>query len=131
MMTPPPNVKVYDWSTSIFWFDEDGILHSVSKSTNRVSIEEAKSQIEEFKKMVGDKKVCFLADATNSSETTKEVRDYAASEFPKLFKALAIISSSPLGKMLGNLFFKLKKQPYPVRMFNNENEAREWLKQYL
>lgn len=131
MIAPPPDTKVYDWNSSVFWFDEEGILYSVSKKTGTVSIDEAKREIEAFKRIIGDKKVCFLADATNTSETTKEVRDYAASEFPKLFKAIAIISSSPLGKMLGNLFFKLKKQPYPVRMFNSEKEAREWLKQYL
>ncbi|MGQ0829168.1 MAG: STAS/SEC14 domain-containing protein [Bacteroidota bacterium] len=130
-MEPPKNAKVYDWETSAFWFDEKGILCSVSKKVPPLSMNDTIRNIEEFKKIIGDRKICMLIDVTNSSESTREVRSYAATEFPKFIKAIAMISSSALGKMLANLFFTLKTQPYPTKMFNNENEAREWLKQYL
>jgi len=130
-MQPPENVKVYDWPTSVFWFDEDGILCSVSKKSSPQTLEQAIKTIEEFKKLIGEKKICMLAEASNSGESTKEVRDYAAIEFPKFIKAIAIISKSALGKMLANLFFNIKSQPYPTKMFNDEKEAKEWLKQYL
>jgi hypothetical protein len=42
-----------------------------------------------------------------------------------------MISNSQLGKMLANMFFNMKKQPYPTKMFTDETEAKEWLKQYL
>jgi hypothetical protein len=130
-MEPPKGVKVYDWPTSTFWFDENGILCSIAKKTPIQSLEEVKKTIEEFKKVIGDKKVCLLSESTNSSESTKEVRDYASLEFPKFIKAIAVISKSALGRMLANLFFSIKEQPYPTKMFTDENEAKEWLKQYL
>lgn len=130
-MEPPKNAKVYDWPTSTFWFDEDGILCAVSKKIPPQSLEEAKKTIDDFRKLVGDKKICLLSESTNSSESTKEVRDYAAVEFPKFIKAIAVISKSALGRMLANLFFSIKEQPYPTKMFNDEKEAKEWLKQYL
>ncbi len=130
-MQAPENVKVYDWHTSVFWFDEDGIFCVISKKSPAQTLEEAKKDIENLMEIIGQKKVCMLVDATNSTESTKELRDYAAVEFPKFIKAMAIVSNSALGKMLANLFFNIKSQPYPTKMFNDENEAREWLKQYL
>jgi hypothetical protein len=77
------------------------------------------------------KKVCMLLDVTHSSETTREVRDFAAEELPKITKAIAMVSGSALGKVLANLFFLLKSHPYPVKYFTDETEARVWLRQYL
>jgi hypothetical protein len=130
-MQPPVNAQVYDWETSTFWFDENGILCSISKKSHPLSMEDVERTVEEFKKLIGDKKICMLIDVTNTVESSREVRDYAAAEFPKFVKAIAMVSKSALGKMLANLFFTLKAQPYPTRMFNDEKEAKEWLKQYL
>ena len=130
-MQPPENVKIYDWSTSTFWFDEDGIFCAISKKTPPQTLEESKKSVDDLMKVIGEKKICMLIDVTNSGESTKEVRDYAAVEFPKFIKAIAMVSKSALGKMLANLFFSIKSQPYPTKMFNDENEARQWLKQYL
>jgi stage II sporulation SpoAA-like protein len=131
MIKVPENVKIFDTKTSTFWFDEDGILYSISKKVKPQSLEETKQLLEEFRSIIGNKKVCMLLDVTNSSESTREVRDYAAEEFPKLVKAIAMVSESALGKMLANLFFRIKTQPYPTKMFNNEQEAKDWLMQYL
>jgi microsomal dipeptidase-like Zn-dependent dipeptidase len=130
-MQPPKDAQVIDWDTSLIWFDEDGVLCSVSKKAPKQTLEQVKKQLEDFRKIIGDKKVCLMIDVTNTTESTKEVRDFAAKEFPKFVKAIAMISSSALGKMLANLFFTVKSQPYPVKMFNDEKEAKEWLKQYL
>ncbi len=130
-MTPPENAKIMEWPTSTSWFDEEGILCSISKKAPRQTLEETRQSVEEFKKITGNKKVCMLADVTNSTETTKEVRDYAAEELPKMIKAIAMLSKSALGKMLANLFFSVKSQPYPVKMFTDEQEARTWLRKYL
>ncbi len=130
-MKPPATAKIYDWETSTSWFDEDGIFCSVQKRVKVQSFEETKKAFDVFRKTVGTKKVCMLVDASEAGESLKESRDYAAQEFPKMIKALAIISNSSLGKMLANLFFKIKSQPYPVKMFSNDLEAKEWLKQYL
>ncbi|MDQ3110209.1 MAG: hypothetical protein M3R17_09970 [Bacteroidota bacterium] len=130
-MVPPQNAKVFDLPTSILWFDESGILCSVAKKVPPQTVAEAKKSMVEFAKITGGKKVCLLSDSTDSPPVDKEMRDYAAEIFPEIVNAIAVMSKSALGKMAANLFFALKKPPYPVRFFDDENEAKEWLKQYL
>ena len=130
-MTPPDNIKVTELHGSTIWFDENGILCSVAKKVPQQTMEEAQVALAELKKITGGKKVCMLSDNTASPPVNKEMRDFAAQVIPDLVKAIAIISRSSVGKMAANLFFKLKKQPYPVKFFDDEQEAKQWLKQYL
>jgi hypothetical protein len=44
---------------------------------------------------------------------------------------MAIVTSSPLSRMMANLFFSFKPPQYPVKMFQNEKDATEWIRQYL
>lgn len=130
-MEIPKNLDLIETATSTVWFDENGICCSVSKKHPPQSLEETKKAVEDFKKLTNGKKICMLLDITNSTPSSKEVRDYAAEEMPNLVIAIAMISQSPLGRMVANLFFGLKPPPYPTKMFSNEKEAKEWLKQYL
>ena len=131
ILEPPKNAQLMDTKTGTSWFDENGILYSISKKSGPLSMEETMKITEDFKKMLNGKKVCMLVDVTNSNETDRETREYAAQEFPKITKAIAMVSKSALGKMLANLFFTIKEQPFPTKMFNTEAEAKERLKQYL
>ena len=132
MMEPPKNTEVHDHLESIWWIEEDGILCSVSKKNAPQSTrEQSIAQLENLKKVTGDKKLCMLLDITYARPTKREDREFAAEELAKIVKAIALISNSALGKMVANLFFNLKPPPYPAKMFTAEPEAREWLKQYL
>jgi hypothetical protein len=130
-MVPPENVQVVEFPTSTMWFDEHGILCSISKKVPQQTVEEAKKTMEDFIKLTGGKKVCLLSDSTDSTPSNKEMRDYIAEVIPEIAKAVAVISRSAVGKMVANIFFSIKKQPYPIKMFDSETEAKEWLKQYL
>ena len=132
MMTIPAGAKTIGLPGFTLWFDQEGILCALSNKVPMLRLEEVKEVVALLKGYLGDqKKVCMLLDVTHSSETNREVRDFAAAELPKITKAIAIVSHSALGKMLANLFFSLNSQPYPVRYFTDETEARAWLKQYL
>src|SRR5437879_4825650 len=102
-MEPPKNTEIIESPASTSWFDENGILCSITKKTEPQTLEQTKTAVEDFKKRLNGKKVCLLIDSTHSSESSKEVRDYVAMEFPKFVTAMAVISSSELGKMLANL----------------------------
>jgi hypothetical protein len=130
-MVPPKDAVVHDLPTSVIWFDEDGVLYSVAKKVPAQSVEEAKAGIADFMKLTGGKKVCMISDSTDSAAVNKEMRDFAAEVIPQIVKAIAVISRSAVGRMAANLFFSLKKQPYPVKFFDNEVEAKEWIKEYL
>ena len=133
MIALPPDQKtvVYELSNSTLWMDEDGILWSVSKKAPPQTVEQAHKDMEKLRSLVGNKKVCLLADVTHSTEISREMREFAAAELPKIIKAIAMVSGSSLGKMFANIFFRLKTQPYPVKMFNHVEDARKWLLQYV
>jgi len=130
-MVLPENSEVFEFPTSTMWFDENGILCSIAKKVPQQTVEEAKKTMDEFRKITGGKKVCLLSDSTDSAPVNKEMRDYLADVIPEIAIAIAVISRSAMGKMVANLFFSIKKQPYPVKIFTDEAEAKEWLKQYL
>jgi hypothetical protein len=129
-MKPPPDVKIFEGELATFWFDENGILCALSKNTPR-TLEKQKKNYEFIREITSNKKVCLLSDTTTSRPQDKETRDYMAGELPKIFKAMAVISGSVLGKLITNTFLVLKKQPIPIKMFSNEAEAKEWLKNHL
>jgi hypothetical protein len=131
LMGHPKNVVTYDLSTSTIWFDEVGILWSLSRKVPPPTFEQTKSDIEKLRTVIGNRKVCMLLDVTHAPETTREIRELAAQELPKITKAIAMVSHSKLGKMLANLFFSLQSQPYPVKMFNTTEEAKQWLLKHV
>lgn len=130
-MEIPENAKLYDWPTSTMWFDDSGILCSITKKHLPQTLEEAKASLEEYRRIANGKKFCMLADITEATPATKEVKEFAAAELPKLVTALAMLSRSPLSRMIANLFFSLKPPSYPMKMFKSETDAKQWLKKFL
>jgi hypothetical protein len=134
-MEIPKDTKVIDFKTSFLWFDDHGILYSMPKPGVEEPVltrEETQKQMDEFKKLTGNKKVCMILETnSNSKPPKKEDRDFIADQLASVAKAMGIISTSPLSRMIANLFFGLKPPPYPVKFFSNEKDAQEWIKQYL
>ncbi|MDP2387596.1 MAG: hypothetical protein Q8M29_14585 [Bacteroidota bacterium] len=134
-MKIPENTKTIDWQTSIMWFDDEGVLYSLPKPgvpEPELSREETLVQMEKFKKLIGNKKVCMILESnSNSKPPKKEDRDFIADQLNQVTKAMGIISTSPLSRMIANLFFGLKPPAYPVKFFSNEIDAKAWIKQYL
>jgi hypothetical protein len=133
-MEIPANIKTYDMTTSTMWFDQDGILFSVPKpnAPTEQSKEEMNEEMDKFREITGGKKVCMVLETNhNSRPPKKEERDFIAEQLTSVTKAMAIVTSLPLSRMVANLFFGFKPPPYPVKMFSNEKEAKEWVKQYL
>ncbi len=131
MIEPPKDAELIKFKKHIFWFDSNEILYSKSISSDLTSIEDIREFTEYFIERLQGKKVCILLDFSNVSQSTKEIRDYVSSQFPKIALAVAMVSKTPLGRMMANLFFNLKQNPYATKMFDNEDEAKEWLKKYL
>lgn len=127
-MQIPDNVKLYETPISTLWLDSDGILCGISKPTER-SIEHYKFQFEVFKSLLkSNEKHCLLVDAKNQMPMSSEIREYLIVEMPRYVKAQAIISPKHLETSLNSTFLKISFEGFPIRMFNNETEARTWLK---
>lgn len=130
MMNIPKDNKTYEHAIATFWFDELGILHSVSKSGPR-TIEIMSDYIAFVKNLVNSAPVCILTDISHASPMDKDTRNYTAKQLEKVYKAMAILSDTSMGTAIGKIFLQLDGQPYPTAMFSDEEEAKNWLKKYL
>ncbi|MFL5753825.1 MAG: STAS/SEC14 domain-containing protein [Bacteroidia bacterium] len=133
VMQIPENVKTYEMTSSILWFDKEGILYSSPKPgiPPEMNMEEILKEMEKFREIIGHKKVCMVTESSpNSRPPSKSERDFIAEQINSVTKAMAIITNSPVSRMVANLFFGLKPPPYPVKMFSNEKDAVEWIRQF-
>jgi hypothetical protein len=131
-MIPSNNIPIYETPLLNCWMGEDKILYSKSKSAER-SIENYNILFEVYKQISknGTEKIYTLGDITNTRPMSKEVREYISAELPKYIKAMALISNSPMGKEIGNIFKILQDSPYPIRTFENPEDAKTWLKEIM
>ena len=129
-MTPPANAKVYEGELADFWIDEGEILCAISKMVPR-TLATQKANYDLIRQITGNKRVCLLADNTLTYEQDDETRKYMATEIPKIFKAMAVVSRTVFGQAVSDTFLYYHGTPVPIRTFKDEIEAREWLIQYI
>jgi hypothetical protein len=125
---PKDKEIVVESSTTYLWIDEDGILNAVSKDVPR-TLENIRETIDIIKEMIGDKKVCFLADTSNTTYYTIEMREELYGRLNPLFKAVALVPHTHTGKLIGSILFK-RKELCPIKFFDDVREAKDWLKKF-
>lgn len=126
----PENIEKFEGKLGTYWFDEDGILHSVSNKILR-TMENVSANINLIKRISNNTPVCILVYLSRSPQPDKQTRDFVAQQLSSIYKAMAIVSNSSLGSFVINFIFKFQKPSIPMRTFANEKDAKEWLKQYL
>jgi hypothetical protein len=121
---------VYECELSYFWFDENDFLFFRSKDVVQ-TLQKQKKTFEMLKNM-GCHNKSMLLDLTGCSllmydEKTKE---YLAWTLPLLFNAVAVVAKTTLQKVAPTIFLNTMDLSIPMRIFDTEEEAREWLKQF-
>lgn len=110
------------------WFEE-GILCGAYKVEN-VDLESARKATRERLGYVDDKAYLNLVDYRKVRKTDKQARDFLASETPTQgIKAMAVIIDSTIGRVIYNFFIGLNRPPYPMQIFTDPEQAKNWLKQ--
>lgn len=108
--------------------DADGVVHLrfrpdtvlVGENTGEVG----RAHIEAA---AGKPRPC-LADVREVKSTSHEARDVAVSpEVAAIIDSLAVIVDSPLSRVLGNFFIRLRRPEYPTRLVPSEEEGLAWL----
>lgn len=130
-MSPSVMNKVFETPLSTCWFDEEGIFCLLAKPGVPLTKEALTETFSSIKTKEEDHKFCVLGDITDISFPTTEARDFAGEVTPKFVKALAFVTNSDQSRMIADVFFTLKKPTYQVKLFRNEQNAREWLKKFL
>jgi hypothetical protein len=77
----------------------------------------------------GGKRRPLLIDIRKAVPLEAEVRHYYSGQvLVSGFTALALlVDASPLGRMMGNVYFRVARPGIPTRLFTDGAEARHWL----
>ena len=116
-------------SASYFWIENDNIVRIVNKPCAVHHEKDATENILLLREKVKGVPPLLLIDTTHIKSMTREAREvYAKESIDKRVKAIALVTSSTLGRIVANFFFGFNKPEVPIKLFNNDTAAREWLK---
>lgn len=128
-MTRPTDRTIFEGEIADYWFDE-GILVSLSKSPKR-TVENISANVALVKSITNNRKVPLLIYLANSPMPDKETRKFSSEQLPNVYTAMAMVSKPSLASLIMKVLFRFKPPPIPMKNFTNDQEAKEWLKQFL
>lgn len=129
----PRNSNVTKTRTTEIWLDDDGIMYGIMVlPSTRATQDDAIADFEAYAEVSQGIPRPVLGNIQNLVSAEREARVYAAKANSKHFiKAFALVSNSKVGQIIANMFLNFQNPPYPVKFFTNNEEAIEWLKQFL
>jgi len=109
----------------------DGIVEIVFKPCPVHGLEEAGALVTAHNELAQGVPRGVLADLTHiTAPADRHAREhYVSEESARLKIGMAMITPSPFQRMLGNIFFRVNKPPYPCRMFQERGPALAWLRE--
>ena len=104
---------------------DDGLVHvEVLGGVDFVEAD-AKECLAKIDELTGARPACHCVDIRNVKSIARGCRDIFSNGPNTL--AAALIVSSPLSRVVGNIFLGLSKARYPLRLFGDEQSALAWL----
>ena len=124
-------IEVFKTTTSKICKRDDGIIFQKLLPDAIETLETAKEVSDIIEKLSGGEKCLFLADASNIKYMERDARVYYSSseQSKRLYRGVAVISNTSIGKIIGNFFLGFNKPPFPFKMFTSGDEAVVWLKE--
>ncbi len=111
---------------------KDGIVNVHFKERVEITIELQGKLYDIYNEICGDDKKPFLFTASNYVSINKETREHSIimeALYPGL--ASAVVAPSIAYKLIANFYLLINKPKSPYKVFNEEEEAIEWLKTFL
>jgi len=110
----------------------DGIVEVLLKENITISVAMLREQVDVFKAMGDNKKYPMVFVAGKFTVIESDARTFSASaDYNKYSTASAYVLNSLAQKLLGNVYFKIDKPIVPSKIFNVEEEATNWLYQFV
>lgn len=109
--------------------NEANIVFIRLKEKYFIDVEDIKEINKAKNKLVGESchSVIFIPSITSS--ISKEAREFSAQ--PIIFKnaiCKAIVAKNMAHRLIGNFFIKMQNPPVPMKLFNSEEKAVQWVK---
>ena len=125
------DIEVLRKEIAQLWQDEFGIVHISYVPNADVLMADAVRNIEIIAELAQGRKVPVLTDIRNMKTVGRDVRQYSTGpEAQAVVAAVGAIVASPVSRMLGTIWLKIDKPPFPTRLFTSESQALAWLRQF-
>lgn len=121
---------MFEITNAKIWLENNIIFCKYADKTD-IDLEIAKQCVKGRLKISNGKSYPTMIYLTGVKSVNKAARAYLSDEGIQLMTAGAFIVSSPLTKMLGNVFVKINQPKVPAKLFTDEKSAAEWLRSLL
>jgi hypothetical protein len=112
------------------WLRPDGIAVVVWVPRTTALLEDAVACLEATAQVTGGRRCPLLVNMLDTGPQDRKTR----AEWTRrsdLLSAVALVVSTPLSRVVGNLFLSVSRPPFPVRLFDNEASALTWLRDFV
>lgn len=111
---------------------KDGIVYVKYNRDVTIDIELQARTLVAFNEITGKELMPFLFEADLGVSVTKEARDNAITqEEITPCKATAVVVQNIAYAMIANFYMKFNKPKRPYKVFNDKEEAIQWLKTFV
>ena len=110
---------------------EDGIVHVKIRKGIVQTMDDARLNLDTAVALRGGQKRPILIDLRVAEPLETVIRHhYSGTKLSEWFDGLAlVVSGSPFGRMMGNIYLKVAKPYVPIRLFEDPDVASSWLRE--
>jgi hypothetical protein len=112
------------------WLRPDGIVQVVWVPGTTALLEDATATLDAMAQITGGRRSPLLVDMRDTGPQDRATRAQWTKRHD-LSSAVGLIVGTPLSRMMGNLFIRMNKPRFPVRLFDKEAPAVAWLKGFV
>ncbi|MEI6387444.1 MAG: STAS/SEC14 domain-containing protein [Spirochaetota bacterium] len=118
-------------ASTVIWLGEDGILRATGKPGQDVKGADAADLIAAGLALNGGLRSPILVDLRASKSVSRDARRVFEKTGASFNSAVGFLVHSPFSRVLGSFLIGINKPDIPARLFEQENQALEWLKGYV
>jgi hypothetical protein len=111
----------------------DGVITVSIQPSAKQTLDNARENLAAALATRDGKRRPLLIDIRGGQPLDAEVRHYYSGQvLVDGFTALGLlVDASPLGLMMGNVYFRVARPGIPTRLFTNADEANRWLREHI
>lgn len=114
--------------TARIWLGDDDLVHLQPIARREQTLDDARENVAAVAKVCGTKPMPLLIHFEAAAPQTPECREhYLSDEALSTVTAVAIVTNSMLGRIVGNLMIGTHTKGAPVRLFDSLEKASAWL----
>jgi hypothetical protein len=116
--------------TALVWREPEMLVARFLPGAD-VDLADARECLAAGARLTDGRAVPVLVDLRPIRSQTAEARAHFASVHTRrVATAVALVIASPVSRVIGNFFLRLNQPEAPTRLFESEEEARAWLREF-